>query len=580
MKIELCGLPGSGKTTFAKALKNNTFKVIEVSKLEIFFFNIVAFFLNPITYIALFKFIFGCSRGPLFKEKVINLFLIPQAKFIKSSFYKNTIIDQGFFHSVIGLFDHEVEINTLEKYLKLIPKNYTVFFFDFSSEERRKNIQKRNKHPRPLLPTDARDNWLCNAEKNFINLLKYKNVFSDFVISSREDFNFHKNRLLKFLPVYFVLSTRYPTEKAYGNQTTEMALAFARHGFSVQILAPDRLRKKIDPFQFYDVPRVFDVTLLKSGHFFLQKIGKKYGFLFERLIYFFVLLFKEFPKNALIYTRSPELVFLFSLKKLKTIYECHDWFERKVFFQVTLIRFANKIVTTNHYIKNKFLNYNLAQEKIIIAPNGVDDALFANHFEKEDAFAKIQKQLNLVFSHKNFILFYSGSLKTKGYEKGVKEIITSLQYLPKEIIFLAVGGDDNDISYYIKLAHVLKVSDRVFFYPRVEKKTLAIFQQVADVLMMPFPKIAHYEYFMSPLKSFEYMAAKRPIIVSNLPSLREIFNDHEALFVHPGDAQDLAEKILLLYNDSTLRNQFAQNSFEKVQDYTWEARAQKIISTL
>ena len=46
--------------------------------------------------------------------------------------------------------------------------------------------------------------------------------------------------------------------------------------------------------------------------------------------------------------------------------------------------------------------------------------------------------------------------------------------------------------------------------------------------------------WMSPLKMFEYMAAARPIVASDLPALREVLNENNALLIPPDNATALA----------------------------------------
>ena len=56
------------------------------------------------------------------------------------------------------------------------------------------------------------------------------------------------------------------------------------------------------------------------------------------------------------------------------------------------------------------------------------------------------------------------------------------------------------------------------------------------MLVLPNPASAISSAFTSPLKLFEYMASGRPIVASDLPSLREVLRDGEnALLVAPGN---------------------------------------------
>jgi len=74
------------------------------------------------------------------------------------------------------------------------------------------------------------------------------------------------------------------------------------------------------------------------------------------------------------------------------------------------------------------------------------------------------------------------------------------------------------------------------------------------------------------------MASKRPIIASDLPSIREVVSEDDVLFFKPDNEKDLALKIEELINDNRMQNKLVNNAFEKVKEYTWEKRAKEIIS--
>src|SRR4029453_17817516 len=82
-------------------------------------------------------------------------------------------------------------------------------------------------------------------------------------------------------------------------------------------------------------------------------------------------------------------------------------------------------------------------------------------------------------------------------------------------------------------------------------------------------------HFTSPLKLFEYMAAGRAIVASDLPAIREVLR-HEvnALLVTPGDSTALAGGIERLLADSELAARLARNALNDVDDYTWSRRAE------
>ncbi len=108
---------------------------------------------------------------------------------------------------------------------------------------------------------------------------------------------------------------------------------------------------------------------------------------------------------------------------------------------------------------------------------------------------------------------------------------------------------------------------------------VADYLAAADFLLLPNSastplSIRH----TSPMKAFEYMAAERPVIASDLPSIREIFQ-HEvnALLVPPDDPEQLRAAIRRLLDEPQLRVCVSREARRRVEGLTWDHRAGDIL---
>jgi len=382
--------------------------------------------------------------------------------------------------------------------------------------------------------------------------------------------------------IIYIINGRLPTEKAYGHQVSRMCEKFAETGAGVELWAPTRKNNiRQDIFSFHNVKRNFKVRMIKSFDFlrFAEYLGR-FSYYLQILEYFFRLTFKKIDKDSVIYTRSPEIAWLFKLKGAKTAYECHDWFGKNKKISLFFLKNCSHIITTNNYIKNEFAKRGF--NNVLTAPNGIDLKTFAIHIGKNEALESIaiDESLKNKLAAKKMLL-YTGSFRTMGADKGIGKILEAMRIInDKDLIFIAVGGSAEDIKRYEESAEAFGLGGRVYFLPRRSQKELALFQRIADILLMPFPDKAHFRYFMTPLKMLEYMASKRPIIASDLPSIREILNDDNCLFCRPDGAGSLAEKIKLLLNDKVLARRIAEQAYGDAQNYTWEQRAESILRKL
>ncbi|MCX6807340.1 MAG: glycosyltransferase [Patescibacteria group bacterium] len=384
--------------------------------------------------------------------------------------------------------------------------------------------------------------------------------------------------------IAYITNARIPTEKAHGYQICKMCEEFGEAGNQVELIVPTRhLAISEEAFAFYNLKKLFSIQYLTSYDFMKYKWLGAAGFYLQSLSFFLSLIDLQLPKDTIVYTRNPEIAWLFKLCGYKTVYECHDWFGKYKRLALFFLRKSDFIIATNSYIKREFLKHG-CRNHILTAPNGVDVSKFDLYLTKNSALKKVSLPKAIkekILTH--HVLIYTGSYKTMGQEKGISEILlalTSKKLSKKKVFFMAIGGNETDIAFYQKLSAKLGVSNSVYFMPKMKQKELAIYCQLGDIMLMPFPAKAHYKYFMSPLKMFEYMASKRPIIASDLPSIREVLSEEDCLFCEPGDLDDLVLQINKLCADAKLADRISASAYNKVKKYSWKNRAKQILKFL
>lgn len=303
-----------------------------------------------------------------------------------------------------------------------------------------------------------------------------------------------------------------------------------------------------------------------------------------RVIYYFFWFLKNisrfFKKNDIniIYCKDSYLcmiaIFFRKFFNYKVCFEYHLLFND--FRDKFLSKKCDYIVSITSFIKKELVKqHKIYQDKILIASDAVNLEMFDLNITKEEARFKLNLEKNKI------ILGYSGSFTTMGMDKGLNDIFKALKLLNnKEVIFIAVGGSDKDIRYYNRKAKELNINKCVILLDHQDQKKLAIYQKAFDILLMPFPYNKHYAYYMSPLKMFEYMASKRSIIASDLPSIREILNNENSVLVKPDNPESLAKGIKKILLNSSLSDKISKQSFKEAKNYTWQKRVDKILAFL
>ena len=116
----------------------------------------------------------------------------------------------------------------------------------------------------------------------------------------------------------------------------------------------------------------------------------------------------------------------------------------------------------------------------------------------------------------------------------------------------------------------------------VANSELPTFYAACDVLLMPYQREVagsgggNTANYMSPMKMFEYMATGRMIIASDLPVLREILDDTNAVLCDPDDIPAWRNALQRAKIDAEWSLSLAGNASAKVENFTWKRRVQNI----
>lgn len=362
-----------------------------------------------------------------------------------------------------------------------------------------------------------------------------------------------------------------PIAHAHGFQVVQMAEAFVENGCEVEILAPRRVNPiKQDAFSYYNIKKAFSIKKLPCLDLIFLNDSNIFFWIQTITFLCFVKFYLLFKKYDCIYTREQVVGLFFN----DFVFEVHSLPKKIKPFHIRIWQKTKRLVVLTPFIKERMVSYGISADKILVSSDGVK-------LEKFDIdLSQIEAREKLGLPKDKKLIGYVGAFRTLGMEKGLDIAIQSMTKLSQGVTLVLVGGHPADIEYYGKMSAELGVKNRVILVGRVGYNTVPTYLKAFDVLIAPFPETEHYSYYMSPMKIFEYMASKKPIVSTDLPSLRDIIGNGEALLVAPGSAEELAEGIQVVLDNTELREKMVNKAFTHIQDLTWRKRAKNILETI
>jgi glycosyltransferase involved in cell wall biosynthesis len=160
--------------------------------------------------------------------------------------------------------------------------------------------------------------------------------------------------------------------------------------------------------------------------------------------------------------------------------------------------------------------------------------------------------------------------------RGVETILAMARALP-EIQVLIAGGVERPAA---------ELPANVLWLGRIPPAKVALHQAACDILLMPYQARVTVQgkgdtaEIMSPLKLYEYMAAGRPIVSSDLPALRSMLDEGNSLLVPPNDTHAWVAALRKAAHSVDLRRRLAHQAQVDVAPHTWRNRTRTILADL
>lgn len=231
-------------------------------------------------------------------------------------------------------------------------------------------------------------------------------------------------------------------------------------------------------------------------------------------------------------------------------------------FLKPLSRFSDSVATIslNEIERIKKYGYGPPSNEPLLVYNGCNPTQVLS--EKRISFAEIKEKYKLP----EIYILYLGRINIR---KNLGVLLKAIQKIDKSVHLVIAGKKDWKQSEISELLNKKEINDRVVFTGYILESEIKSLMENARVFVFPSKE----EGFGIP--PLEAMMAGTPVVVSDIPVLREICGG-AAFYADASQPDEFAEKIQMILNDPSLRENMIRTGISHVNKFTWQQTAEQL----
>jgi glycosyltransferase involved in cell wall biosynthesis len=233
----------------------------------------------------------------------------------------------------------------------------------------------------------------------------------------------------------------------------------------------------------------------------------------------------------------------------------------------TAWRGADYVLPVTRVLAQYVVAYGVPEERIVVIPNGINEAHFAH--APSPAQAKAERGLS-----GKLVLGFTGFVRDwHGVDRVIRWMASDAA--PGNAHLLVVG--DGPVRAELEqLAQSLKIADKVTFTGVIHRDQVPAWVAAFDIALQP--AVVAYA---SPLKLMEYLFLSKAVVAPRTPNLTEVLTDGDnALLFEEAEQGGLEVALSRLCSDEVLRERLAKGARASIdtQQLTWDGNARKALA--
>lgn len=259
----------------------------------------------------------------------------------------------------------------------------------------------------------------------------------------------------------------------------------------------------------------------------------------------------------------------------RLVYDSHELYSEQEFSPAQRAAWAkierrhihacDRVITVNPSIAKELqTRYGLAEVKVILNAERVGQLPPRSTY--------LHSHFGIPEAHR--ILLFQGGLSAT---RNLVELVEAMARLSDRTLHLVLLGDGQLWHNLQRLVGQRGLQEQVHLHPAVAQAELLAVTAAADAGVIPYQGICLNNYYCTPNKLFEFVAAGLPILASDLPELRRLVEDQQI-----GRVADLstpaaiATAIADFFADEQRLLRWRDNLLEVRRELSWESEGERL----